>query len=126
MNGETLLFFNGHEGALPLYLHLEQRLRENINGLRTEVKKTQISLFAGKMFGCISFLPVRKKADRPQDYITLTLSSPAPLHSHRVDGCVEVSSGRFTHHILISSVEELNDELMQWVRKAAVFAQTKE
>ena len=33
--------------------------------------------------------------------------------------------GRWTHHIVVSGLEEIDDELMGWVKEAAAFAAAK-
>lgn len=43
----------------------------------------------------------------------------------RVFSEVEPYPGRFTHHVLISGAGEIDDELMGWVKEAAVFSAGK-
>jgi hypothetical protein len=38
---------------------------------------------------------------------------------------VEPYPGRFTHHVLLSGTEEIDDELLGWVKEAAVFSAGK-
>lgn len=38
---------------------------------------------------------------------------------------VEPYPGRWTHHVLVSGTEEIDDELMGWVKEAAVFSAGK-
>lgn len=44
------------------------------------------------------------------------------VRSPRIDVAVEPYPGRFTHHVLVSGAGEIDDELMGWVKEAAVFA----
>lgn len=123
--GEALLFFDGHPGVIPLYLAFDEAVRKAVIVDRAKVQKTQISYYHKHLFACVSLLPVRKAARRPRDYITVTLGMDHALESPRVDAVSEPYPGRFTHHLLISSVDEIDEELMDWVKQAADFAGRK-
>jgi len=125
IRGEALLFFDGHPGAIPLYLAFDEAVRKNVDVERVKVQKTQISYYNKYLFACVSLLPVRKAKDRPRDYITVTLGLDHALDSPRVDAVSEPYPGRFTHHMLISSIDEIDEELMEWVKQAADFAGRK-
>ena len=47
------------------------------------------------------------------------------MESSRIDAAVEPYPGRWTYHVLISEVDEIDDELMGWVREAAAFSEAK-
>ena len=121
---EEVLFFQGKAGALPLYLALREKLPE-IGEVEIQVKKSQISLIRRHLFGAVSFTPVRRAKDRPKDFITLTFGLNHRLDSPRIDAAVEAYPGRWTHHILIGSPEQLDDEVLAWLREAAAFAAAK-
>lgn len=123
MDGAILSFFSGHEAALPLYAALEEKLRETMGDWETRVQKTQISLYRKRLFACVSFLPVRRAKDRPGAYITLSIGLTDRIASDRIDQAVEVRPNRWTHHLLISGAEEIDGEVMQWIRAAAAFAE---
>lgn len=123
MDGAILSFFSGHEAALPLYAVLEERLRETVGEWETRVQKTQISFYRRHLFACVSFLPVRRAQDRPRAFMTVTFGLPSRLPSERIDQAVEARPGRWTHHVLIGSAEEIDGELMGWIKAAAAFAE---
>lgn len=77
------------------------------------------------IFAFISFLPVRKTKERPEVYIVVTFGLDYRLESPRIDAVVEPYPGRFTHHVLVSGTGEVDDELMGWVKEAAVFSAGK-
>lgn len=122
---EEYFFFDGRREALPLYETLRTAAAGLVPDLRIGVKKTQISLFNRRMFAAVSFLPVRRAAARPKVYITLTLGLPARLGSPRVDAASEPYPGRWTHHILIGRAEEIDEELLRWLREASDFARCR-
>lgn len=125
MNGDALLFFEGKPAEQALYEALEARIFSEIENVRLKVSKSQISFYNRRLFACVSFLRVKRKADLPQHYITLTLGLDRPLESPRVAVATEPYPNRWTHHFVLSRREEIDDELMDWVRQAALFAAIK-
>lgn len=125
MTPETLFFFNASPAALPLYEAFEARVLAEVDNVTIRVQKTQITYTNPRVFAAASLLPVRRKARRPDPYVTVTLGLSRRLDSPRVDAVSEPYPGRWTHHLLIASPEEIDDELMAWVREAAAFAAAK-
>ena len=125
MDQNTLFFFNEHPQAIPLYEAFESRLLSELEGVVIQPQKSQITLKNRRVFGAVSFLPARRAKDRPDPYITVTLGLHRRLDSPRVDKASEPYPGRWTHHLVIGSVEEIDDELMAWAREAYDFAAAK-
>ena len=125
MNTDILSFFDTHMDALSLYEALESRILQEIENVSIKVQKTQISFYNKHMFACVSFARVRKKKDCPENFIVVTISLSHKLESPRVDIATEPYPNRWTHHLLISDVAEINEELMDWVEEAAEFAERK-
>ena len=46
-----------------------------------KVQKSQISYYNRRLYACVSFLKVKKKAELPEDYFVLTPGLSAPLES---------------------------------------------
>lgn len=122
---ELLLFFDGHLSALPMFQALEERLYALFPDAGRRVQKTQITYFSRYVFACVSFLRVKRKAEMPEAYIVLTLGLPYPLDSDRVPVKCESYPGRWTNHVLIGSLRELDDELFSWLREAYAFSSRK-
>ena len=76
-------------------------------------------------FAFISFLPVRKAKERSKVYITISFGLRYRKESPRIDAASEPYPNRWTHHMLISSPDEIDDELMEWIKEAAVFSAGK-
>ncbi|HJC32787.1 MAG TPA: hypothetical protein H9934_11740 [Candidatus Anaerobutyricum faecale] len=125
MSEEVLYFFDKHPDALPLYETFEDKVRTIVSDVRIKVQKTQISFYNKHMFACVSFARVRKKKDCPENFIVVTLSLNHKLESPRVDIATEPYPNRWTHHLLISDMSEIDEELMEWVEEAAEFAARK-
>lgn len=122
---EILQFFDAHPDAFPLYDKFEKCVMEHVPEARIKVQKTQISFYNRHMFACVSFARVRKKKDCPDSYIVVTFGLDHRAVSPRIDIATEPYPNRWTHHVLISELSEIDDELMAWVEEAACFSDRK-
>lgn len=122
---DTLLFFDGHPEALALYQVFERLLYRTFPAVNKRVQKTQITFSNRHVFACVSFARVKRKAELPEGYMVITLGLPGPLDSARVAVKTEPYPGRWTHHIVVSQPEELDGELLSWIREAYDFADAK-
>jgi len=120
MDMDTLFFFNGMPRELSLYEGLLEKLRE-LGPWTAVVHKTQISLNCRRMFAAVSMTRVRRKALLPEHFIVVTLGLPHNLESSRPVQ-VSVRPNRWTHHVVIGRLEDLDEELMAWLREAYAFA----
>ena len=86
---------------------------------------TEEAFFAGDPVacGCVSFTRVRRKAEMPAHFLTLTLGLPEPVDSPRIAVKCEPYPGRWTHHIVLASADEIDAELLAWIDRAHQFAQ---
>ena len=125
MDEHTLFFFQQDPEALPLYQLLEERLLSELPDTRVKVSKSQISFYNRHMFACVSFVKVRRAKERPPHYIVVTFGLDRRVDSPRIDAAVEPYPNRWTHHVLLSRPEEIDGELMGWIRAAAGFSAIK-
>ena len=107
-----LLFFDSKPDALALYEAFREAVLEKVPNDR-------------RMFAAVSFAPVRKAKDRPKSFLTITFGLAYRKESDRIDAAVEAYPNRWTHHVMIGSVEEVDEELLSWIVEAADFAQNK-
>lgn len=122
---DTLLFFNEHPEALPIYDHLEEAILRRFPVVNKRIQKTQISFSNRHLFACVSFARVKRKAELPDPFLVVTLGLPDPLESERVAVQSEPYPGRWTTHIVVGSIEEIDAELLTWIRQAYDFAESK-
>ena len=125
MNADILFFFNDHMDAFPLYERLEGLILEQIPDVKIKVSKTQISFSNKRGFAFVSFNPCRKAKVRPNVWMTVTFGLSYRKDSPRIDVATEPYPNRWTHHIMVGSDEEIDDELMSWLREAAEFSASK-
>lgn len=125
MDQDVLFFFDKAPGALPLYQALEQKLREILPDITRKVGKSQISFYLKRQFGCASLLAVRRKKDLPSPYLTVTFGLSYPVEHPRIAVKTEPYPNRWTYHVVISKPEDVDKELLSWMKEAAEFAATK-
>ena len=125
MNADILFFFNDHMDALPLYERLEGLILEQIPDVKIKVSKTQISFSNKRSFTFVSFNPCRRAKERPNVWMTITFGLSYRKDSTRIDMATEPYPNRWTHHVMVGSEEEIDAELMGWIREAAEFSASK-
>ena len=125
LDADALMFFDQHMDILPLYQAFEELLFDSFPVLNKRVQKTQITFSNRHVFACVSFARVKRKAELPMRFIVITLGLPAPLDSERVAVKTEPYPGRWTHHFVVSTPEELDEELLSWIKTAYTFADAK-
>ena len=125
MDADTLLFFDAHPAALPLYARLEETLLRLFPDAGKRVQKTQITFFRRHVFACVSFTRVRRKAEQPEGSLVLTLGLPQRLDSPRAAAQCEPYPGRWTVHIVLRAPGDVDGELTEWLRQAYAFSEEK-
>ena len=121
---DILFFFDGRPLELSLYQTLFRRMDGEFPGGSVRVQKSQISFYGRHLFGAAS-LPARRKKDWPEHCVMVTIGLPRRLESPRVAVAVEPYPGRWTHHVLVSKEEQIDGELLGWLREAYAFAESK-
>ena len=89
------------------------------------MQKTQITFANRHVFACASFQPARKAKDRPNPFLTVTFGLAYRLEASRVDAATEPYPNRWTHHVTIGSVDDIDEELLRWIQEAAAFSAAK-
>ena len=125
MNEDALFFFSGHEAAIPIYEKLENRILAAIPDVKVKVSKTQISFSHKRGFAFVSFNPCRRAKERPEVWMTVSFGLRYQKQSPRIDVATEPYPNRWTHHVMVGSVDEIDDELMAWLIEAAAFSASK-
>ena len=125
MDAEILYFFNKHMDALPLYQRLEALILEQIPDVRIKVSKTQIGFFNKRGFAFVSFNPCRRAKERPETWMTVTFGLAFRVDDPRIDVATEPYPNRWTHHVTVSRAEDVDGQLLGWIREAAAFSASK-
>ncbi len=125
METDRVLFFAGHPQALGMYLYLEEQILRRVPEAVVKTAKTQITFANPRGFAFVSFLPVRRAALRPEVFLTVTFGLGYRKESPRIDAATEPYPGRWTHHVMVDSQEEIDGELLDWIAEAAAFSAAK-
>ena len=125
MNDDILLFFSQGREALPLYEKLEGQILAMIPDVKIKVTRTQISFSNKRGFAFVSFNPCRRAKERPAVWMTVSFGLGYRKEAERIDVATEPYPGRWTHHVMVGSSEEIDDELLGWIREAAEFSASK-
>ena len=124
-DADTLLLFNAQPGALPLLSALEDAIFTRFPETKRRVGKTQISYYHRFVFACVSLARVKRKAELPRTWLTLSLGLPYPLGSPRAAVKTEACPGRWTTHFVLGAPENLDEELLSWLEEAYAFSERK-
>jgi len=116
---EVEAFLSADPYVVPLYQALEPFLFD-LGEVTRKIHKTQISFSSVKIFA-FAWLPVHKVKGRPEHYLVLSFSLPQKVENPRIVEAVEPYPGRWMHHLILSKPEDLDDELLDWMRAAYNF-----
>lgn len=125
MNTDILFFFKDRMDAFPMYEKLETVIMEMIPDVTIKVSKTQITFSNKRGFAFVSFNPCRPAKDRPEIWLTITFGLSYQKYSPRIDVATEPYPNRWTHHVMLGSVNEIDGELLSWIEEAAFFSANK-
>ena len=114
------MFFDGRPSELLLYKALFRRMEADFPQASVKVHKSQVSFYGRHLFAMVS-LPKRKR----DAGILVSLGLPCRLESPRVAVSVEPYPNRWTHHIPVTAEEQLDEELLGWLREAWAFSEQK-
>ena len=120
LSPEECLFFAGKPEEQALYEIFRSRLLAEVGEARIKVSKTQIT-FSGK-YGFAFVSHPRRKKDQS---ILVSFGLFHRQESDRIQYASEPYPNRWTHHMLIQTPEEIDDELVGWIQEAYWFANTK-
>lgn len=122
MTSDELFFFNTRPEALPLYAVLAEQMLAAFPNTTVEVKNTQITF--REKYG-FAFVSLRKMKGCPEVFIIVSFGLSHRLDAPRIRMAVEPYPNRWTHHVIVGQVEEIDDELMGWLTEAHDFALVK-
>ena len=115
VNAEVDFFFGEHADSRRLFGAVRGVI-DSIGAAEMRVTKSQISFRRRRLFAWVW---------RPGQYLrgniaplVLTLSFPRRDPSPLWKQIVEPASGRFTHHLELRSIKDVDDEVRTWIQRA--------
>ena len=122
MTFDEMTFFSAFPEALELYEPLRNKIISRFPDSEIRVQKTQITFKATHGYAFVSH---RKMKGCPDNFIILSFGLVSRLDSPRIAVAVEPYPNRWTHHLIISSADDIDAEVMDWLAEAYDFALTK-
>ena len=122
MTTDELMFFQERLQAFVLYQALREKLFAIFPDITIKVQKSQIAFRAGYNF---AFVSLRKIKGCPEIFLILSFGLSHRLDSPRIAVAVEPYPNRWTHHFILSREDQLDEELINWLREAHDFALAK-
>ncbi len=108
-------YFPGHESSRPLFEAVRAAI-EAIGPTELRISKSQIAFWRRRAVARV-WIPARYLGGHPAPLV-LTLGFFERDPSRRWNEVVEPALGRFTHHLELYSVADLDQEVLDWLRKA--------
>lgn len=108
------LFCTGQVPETTLYRAIEEKILSRYPDVSVKHDRTQTAFVRAVQFAWVS-MP-RRKADAGA--VTLSIGLPSRMESPRIQYAAEVAPGRWMHHLLIRSADELDDEALEWLDAA--------
>lgn len=108
-------YFQGKDESRRLFESL-RRLIETLDEVEMRVTKSQVAFYRRRAFAW-AWIPGKYLRGKVAPLV-LTLSLPFKDPSPRWKEIVEPQPGRFTHHLELHSIKEIDDEVREWVRVA--------
>lgn len=124
MDADPRSVFAKQPETIPLYEALESRILTELPHTNIRVAKTQVT-FANRYGFAFASLPVRRMKGWPEEMILVTFGLEREEKHPRIAVATEPYPNRWTHHVVVSRVDEIDDELMEWIREAEAFAAIK-
>jgi len=106
--------FNGHPLGLLLYRSVAEQV-EALGDVESRATKSQVAFRARRGFAFVW---------RPGQYIqsevpaVLSIALPRRLQSPRIKSVAHVSDRVWMHHLELSAVDDVDDEVVTWLREA--------
>lgn len=105
---------------IPVYEMLEQWIL-GLPGTGVVYRKTQASFYVRRTFAS-AWLPLLPVKNRPEHYFVVSFYLDHKVVHPRMISRVEPMPGRWTHHVLVATESDWDDELRGWLMAASQWA----
>lgn len=118
---EAAAYFAGTPWALPLWEAAAGAILSLDPEIQLRWSKTQVAFRTKYGFAFLS-LPYRRRKGWPKECLLLTFGLGEPVEHPRIAVKTEAAPGRWTHHVVISGPEQVDETVMEWLRAAYRFS----
>ena len=121
---EEIRFFDEKPQLIGLYAALRAQLARAYPEMGVRVGKTQISFLSPRVFAMAS-LPQRRGKSWPKEFLLVSFGLGYEKQHPRIAQATEPYPGRWTHHVPVQAIEEIDQTLMGWLAEAYAFSRAK-
>ena len=121
---DVLRYFSANPMEQALYEALVRQMDACMPEVSVKVQKSQISFYDRHLFAAAS-IPLRRRKDWPKTCLLVTFGLSRRVEDPRIAVAVEPYPNRWTHHIIVGSIEGIDEELLAWLKEAADFSNSK-
>lgn len=121
---EEIRFFDEKPQLIGLYAALRAQLARAYPEMGVRVGKTQISFLSPRVFAMAS-LPRRRGKSWPKEFLLVSFGLGYEKQHPRIAQVTEPYPGRWTHHVPVQAIEEIDQTLMGWLAEAYSFSRAK-
>lgn len=113
-------FFGGNIEARAIYEAVRAAVEESVGPVTIVPSKSQIAFKTGAPAGTFAAVWMPEQyLKRKAAPLVLTIFLRERVPSPRWKEVVEPAPGRFTHHLELYAVEDIDDEVRGWLKQAA-------
>ena len=109
-------FFQGHPDALAVYRRVRSVL-ESLGPVAVRTTKSQVAFRRRRGFAYL-WLPEMYLA-RPDAEVVLSFALGREARSPRLKEVVSPRPGEWMHHLEVRTPDDIDDEVVEWLREAA-------
>ncbi len=124
MSADVAHVFAKLPAAIPLYSAIESALLDLLPDVEIRVARTQVSFYNTHMFACVS-PPIRFMRNRPAVYVIFSFGLAHQVEHPRIAQAVQPYPNRWTHHVIVADVAEIDAQLLTWAKEAYTFSLQK-
>ena len=124
MTEEEKVYFARMPSMLPAYTALREKLEERFPGLNVKVAKRRFPFVADIFLLWCPFFGEKNK-QWPEEYLLVSFGLSYQKQSPRIVQAVEAYPNRWTHHVLVETREQIDDELLDWLEETYHFSMVK-
>ncbi len=117
-------FFHDRTVEKDLYRVFAAAVQERIPQVITRFRRSQITFTGRRGFAAV-WIPPFKVRGRPEHYIVVSFAAERRIDHQRIVSVAEPYPHRWTHHVLVTCPEDVDDRLMDWVERAYTFTENE-
>lgn len=110
---------------MPLFKAVKKAIDEAVPAAGVRIQKSQIAFHGSRNFAYV-WLPIRPNIKgRPEVYIVVSFGLDHKIDNPKIVDPVQPYPNRWTHHLIIGSVADIDRQFSKWIRAAYELSERK-